>query len=73
MANHHIINHIEHELKQSFNTSDSIFKKIQTLMIELIKNNKIYRNHKSNYSDGLLMGILASNMSRPKNRRRYCE
>ena len=46
----HIINHIEHELKQSFNTSDSIFKKIQTLMIELIKNNKIYRNHKSNYN-----------------------
>ena len=46
----HIINHIEQELKQSFNTSDSIFKKIQTLMIELIKNNKIYRNHKSNYN-----------------------
>ena len=43
------------------------------LFISMTCPSALESNHRSNYSDGLLMGVLASNMSRPKNRRRYCE
>jgi len=46
----YLINYLDKELKDNHNTSDYIFKKIQTLVIELIKNNKIYRNHESIYN-----------------------
>ena len=46
---------------------------IVLLFISMTCPSALESNRRSNYSDGLLMGVLASNMSRRSNRRRYCE